>query len=67
MIVDPPRFIGLDFDLVAGDGSSTLTYFVDTDLYPISRPRHASFDSDVETDIVVFLHALADGDVLARI
>ncbi|MFF5262694.1 hypothetical protein ACFY4C_27500 [Actinomadura viridis] len=66
VIVDPRRFIGLEFDLLAEDGSVLLGYAVDTDLYDISRPAFAALAMDVESDIVLFLDALADGRILLR-
>jgi hypothetical protein len=65
--VDPPRFIGLEFDLLAADGSVRLHYFIDTDLYDISQPRHAWFASAIATDIVLLLDALTDGGLLAKL
>ncbi len=65
--VDPDRFIGLEFDLLGPDGSVRLHYFVDTGHHDISQPAHAWFASATATDIVLFLDALADGQVLTRV
>jgi hypothetical protein len=65
--VDPSRFIGLEFDLLGTDGSVRLHYFVDTGRYDISEPRHAWFLSATATDVVLFLEALADGGLLAKV
>lgn len=65
--VDPSRFIGLEFDLLGTDGSVRLHYFVDTGRYDISQPQHAWFLSATATDVVLFLEALADGGLLAKL
>jgi hypothetical protein len=65
--VDPSRFIGLEFDLLDPDGSVRLHYFADTGRYDVSQPRHAWYLSATATDVVLFLDALADGDLLARV
>jgi hypothetical protein len=67
MHVDPSRFIGLEFDLLCTDGSARLHYFVDTGRYDITQPAHAWYESAVATDVVLFLEALANGDLLARV
>jgi hypothetical protein len=65
--VDPSRFIGLEFDLFGADGSVRLHYFVDTGRRDIARPGQAWFASAVATDVVLFLDALADGRLLAKL
>jgi hypothetical protein len=65
--VDPSRFIGLEFDLLGTDGSVRLHYFVDTGRYDVSQPRHTWYLSATATNVVLFLGALADGDLLARV
>jgi len=60
-------FVGLEWDLLGADGSVRLHYFVDTGRYDVSQPRHAWFMSAVATDVVLFLGALADGGLLARV
>ena len=67
LYVDPGRFIGLEFDLLDNDGSARLHYFVDTGRRDVSQPAHAWYASAVATDVVLFLDALADGDLLAKI
>lgn len=67
VIVDPMRCIGLEFDLLADDGSVLLGHAVDTDLYDISRPAFAALAVDVESDIVLFIDALAAGRILLRL
>jgi hypothetical protein len=67
VLVDPSRFIGLEFDLLGADGSVRLHYFADTGRYDVSRPEHAWYASAVATDVVLFLEALADGGLLAKV
>ena len=64
--VEESRFIGLEFDLLAPDGSVRLHYFVNTARYDISAPGQAWYASATATDVVLFLAALADGGLLAR-
>jgi hypothetical protein len=64
IVVNPARWLGLDFHLFGPDGSTVLTYAVDTDLYNISLSRYQRFAADIETDIVLLLEALAQGKVL---
>jgi hypothetical protein len=67
LYVDPPRFIGLEFDLLGTDGSVRLHYFADTGRVDISRPAHAWFGPAMATDIVLFLEALADDGLLVKV
>jgi hypothetical protein len=67
VLVLPSRFIGLEFDLVDPDGSVRLHYFADTGRYDVSQPRHAWYLSATATDVVLFLEALADGGLLAKV
>ena len=67
VLVQPSRFIGLEFDLVDPDGSVRLHYFADTGRYDVSQPRHAWYLSATATDVVLFLDALAEGDLLAKV
>jgi hypothetical protein len=67
VLVHPSRFIGLEFDLVDPDGSVRLHYFADTGRYDVSQPRHAWYLSATATDVVLFLEALADGGLLAKV
>jgi hypothetical protein len=67
VLVHPSRFIGLEFDLVDADGSVRLHYFADTGRYDVSQPRHAWYLSATATDVVLFLEALADGGLLAKV
>ena len=65
--VDPPRLIGLEFYLLGDDGSVRLHYYVHSGRYDISQPQHTWFASATATDIVLFLDALADGGLLAKL
>src|SRR5262249_20997620 len=60
LLVDPARFVGLEFDLLGTDGSVRLHYFADTGRRDVSQPANAWYESAVATDIVLFLDALAD-------
>jgi hypothetical protein len=67
VIVDPARFVGLEFDLLGTDGSVRLHYFTDTGRHDITAPAQAWYASAVATDVVLFLDALADGGLLAKV
>jgi len=66
VVVDPVRWLGLDFDLLAQDQSVVLKYGVDTDLYNISLPKYRWFADEIETDIVLLLDGLAQGMILVN-
>jgi hypothetical protein len=65
--VEESRFIGLEFDLLAPDGSVRLHYFVNTARYDLSAPGQAWYASATATDVVLFLAALVDGGLLAKL
>jgi hypothetical protein len=64
--VDLKRSVSLEFDILTDDGKPQLHYWIDTDLYDISQPRHAWFAAEIATDIVDFLDALLAGRLLTR-
>jgi hypothetical protein len=65
VVVDPTRFVGLEFDLFGPDGSVRLHYFLDTGRRDISQPAHAWSAAATATDVVLLLEALAEGRVLS--
>jgi hypothetical protein len=64
VVVNPKRWLGIEFDLLGEGGSRVLHYRVDTDLYDISQPKHHWFADEIETDIVLLLEALAQKQLL---
>jgi len=67
VLVDPNRFLGLEFDLFGVDGSVRLHYFLDSGRYDISQPAHAWYAAATATDLVLFLDALAEGRILTTV
>jgi len=64
VIVDPLRWIGLEFEVVDPKTTRRITHHIDTDAYDISREEHHAFAREIEHDIVKFLDNLGDGNVL---
>ncbi|HEX5596035.1 MAG TPA: hypothetical protein VFX61_08480 [Micromonosporaceae bacterium] len=59
VIVDPSRWFGLEFVLLDAAGRLCLAYYIDTDLYDISKAQNQEFAADIEEEIAEFLEALA--------
>jgi hypothetical protein len=66
VIVNPARWLGLQFDLLGQDQSALLKSGVDTDVYNISLPKYRWFAEEIEADIVIFLEGLAQGEILVN-
>lgn len=63
IVVDPARWLGVEFVLLGEDRVVDLGYWVDTDLYNISLDKYRWFAVEVETDIVLLLDGLVRGKV----
>jgi hypothetical protein len=63
LILDPKRWLGLEFYLLDSNGKIQLTYDLDTDLYPISSPKYLSTTKIIEDKIVEFLYALVNKNI----
>lgn len=63
VVIDPSRWLGLEFTATDPDTGRVARHEIDTDLYDISDPRRRAFAEAIEADIVAFLQALARGEV----
>lgn len=63
IVVDPARWLGVEFVLLSQDRVADLAYWVDTDLYKISLDKYRWFAVEIETDIVLLLDGLVQGKV----
>ncbi len=59
IIIEPKRWLGLEFSLLDKTGKEMLTYEIDTDLYNISEGRYTLFSEEIESEIVEFLDILS--------
>ncbi|GAA1033782.1 hypothetical protein ABT279_18880 [Amycolatopsis sp. NPDC000673] len=64
VIVDPQRWLGMEFEARDPASGKRVTYDIDTDLYDISQERHREFAGDIERDIIEFLGNLRKGSML---
>lgn len=64
VVVRPPRWLGLTFEMVDPVTDRRIAYEIDTDLYDISREGQHGFAEEVESDIIEFLDNLDKGHVL---
>ncbi|MET9259427.1 hypothetical protein [Amycolatopsis sp. NPDC004079] len=64
VIVDPRRWLGVEFEARDPASGSRVTYDIDTDLYDISQERHREFAEEIERDIIEFLGNLRTGSML---
>lgn len=64
LVVNPTRWLGLDFITKDNQGKVQLAYSIDTDLYPISNPDQEWFADEIESDIVKFLALLENNEVM---
>lgn len=60
VIINPTKWIGLDFDLLNRNGKVILSYEINTDLYPIAEPKQYEFAKQIENEIVSFLGYLLE-------
>lgn len=63
VIVDPVKWLGLEFVLYSSDGK-TLSYDIDTDQYNIGDPDEREFADDIESQIINFLEHLMNHTIL---
>ncbi len=63
VIVEPWRWIGLEFEARDPVTGKRATYDIDTDLYDISRDEQREFADEIERDIIEFLDYLRKGAV----
>jgi hypothetical protein len=63
IVVDPARWLGVEFVLLGHERVVDLGYWVDTDLYNISLDKYRWFAAEIETDIVLLLDGLVQGKV----
>ncbi|MEV4053408.1 hypothetical protein AB0J55_19635 [Amycolatopsis sp. NPDC049688] len=64
VVVEPGRWLGLEFEARDPQSGRRATYDIDTDLYDISRDEHREFAGEIERDIIEFLGHLRAGAVL---
>ncbi|MEU0534960.1 hypothetical protein [Amycolatopsis tolypomycina] len=64
VIVNPERWLGLEFEARDPVTGRRATYDIDTDLYDISQESQRDFAEEIERDIVEFLENLRRGAVL---
>ncbi|MEC3979618.1 hypothetical protein [Amycolatopsis sp. H20-H5] len=64
VVVEPQRWLGLDFEARDPVTGRRTTYDIDTDLYDISRDEQREFAEEIERDIIEFLDNLRKGVVL---
>jgi hypothetical protein len=65
IVLNPARWLGVEFVLLSHDRCADLRHWVDTDLYNISLEKYRWYAVEIETDIVLLLHGLAKGEVFA--
>jgi hypothetical protein len=66
IVVDPARWLGVEFVLLGHDRVVDLGYWVDTDLYNVSLDKYRWFAAEIETDIVLLLDGLVQGKVFVN-
>lgn len=64
VIVDPSRWIGLEFEARDPVTGRRASYDIDTDLYDITQEREHDFANKIEREIIDFLENLRTGNVL---
>lgn len=64
VIVDPRRWLGLEFEARVPATGKLVTYDIDTDLYDITQERQREFAEEIERDIIEFLDNLRKGSML---
>ncbi|MFB9927632.1 hypothetical protein ACFFRC_23210 [Amycolatopsis halotolerans] len=64
VIVDPRRWLGVEFEARDPASGKRVTYDIDTDLYDISQESHREFAEEIERDIIEFLGNLRTGSML---
>lgn len=64
VVVDPKRWIGLEFEARDPMMDRRVTYDIGTDLYDITANADRRFAGEIERDIVEFLDNLRNGAVM---
>ena len=64
VVVEPQRWLGLEFEARDPVTGRRTTYDIDTDLYDISQDKQREFAEEIERDIIEFLDNLRKGVVL---
>ncbi|MGK3207249.1 hypothetical protein [Amycolatopsis sp. MEPSY49] len=64
VVVEPGRWLGVEFEARDPVTGRSATYDIDTDLYGIARDGQRGFAEEIERDIVEFLGNLRKGSVL---
>ncbi|MBB1154421.1 MULTISPECIES: hypothetical protein [Amycolatopsis] len=64
VIVDPRRWLGVEFEARDPATGKLVTYDIDTDLYDISHDKYREFAAEIERDIIEFLGNLRTGAML---
>ncbi|WP_409185866.1 hypothetical protein F9C11_17125 [Amycolatopsis sp. VS8301801F10] len=61
VIVDPRRWLGMEFEAWDPATGKRTTYAIDTDLYDISQAKYRDFAEEIERDVIEFLGNLRKG------
>jgi hypothetical protein len=64
VVVDPQRWIGLEFEARDPVLGRRVGYDIDTDLYDITQDAERDFADEIERDIIGFLENLRKGRIL---
>lgn len=64
VIINPKKWIGMNFNVSEGGEGKNLTYSLDTDLYNISDLQHREFAKEIENDIASFLKLLGEKRIM---
>jgi hypothetical protein len=64
VVVEPRRWLGLEFEARDPAAGRRATYDIDTDLYDISQDKQREFAEEIERDIIEFLDNLRKGVLL---
>ncbi|WP_162834297.1 hypothetical protein [Amycolatopsis circi] len=65
VLVDPQRWLGVEFAARDPASGKRVTYDIDTDLYNISQDKYFEFAGEIESDIIEFLGNLRNGSMLS--
>lgn len=64
IIINPHNWLGLEFDLFATNNQVQFSHAINTDLYPISKPKYYEFAKEIEDEILNFLDALINHRII---
>ena len=65
--IDPSSWLGLHFELFDEHGATQLEHTLNTDLYRPVDELDRMFYSDIEQEMVAFVRALAQGEILVGV